>query len=860
MSSQASPQDIVVTPQDIITPPQDIIITPQDVDTTCSQDLFNDINPLQSSSKVCSSTPINSSPVVEHTEEVVDDGSSLCDVAEKHHSNIKEQLSTISNCHPLSVSNTVVDDVPVIEISQNCNPSTVKVVRNHTDYSNTGDVSKSIICSPDCKQTITDKQFHNNSDLMDELFANHLTQITSANTKHNESQDTVLQPTSAPVEGDKKSDHLTGSNVVDDDSGCGLTGSDGVTDETPTHTVADKLHATPMRSGLHPGVHRNIRPYATTRKSAKQFKAPRLSNQVSKDEERKSLERLAKQFPSLASSSTPVTAPSNTVPCSSSDRVSCGFVAASGKKLTVSTSALDRAARLVEECSNETNNVKINLDVISGEVPDPGVAPNMEEKETELTDGYCAESMDSIDMDQFSAFTQMPGYVTNRTAEEVSSTKGGIPTGKSVSFTPIGSPLHPKGTSPSQPAHGHDEDSIHKMFNTQVVKQFLDFHSSDEDDDKIGEAETTTTYTADELASHTHKELKLHDARSPALKDTVVKSHDAYSPTHRTAPRTNGHNQMMLSGFTTAGGKSVMVSAEAVASVKKLLEDEEADMIADKHDAVVVKDGPTPGGGFPGLTTASGKKVEISSESLHAAQELLKESDADPVGVAKNYQTPVVKFNGFCTAAGSVVKVSEESIKKAKKLLDGDLDDNHAPSISLCNGEQPEDVDTPAGGFPGLSTASRKKVEISSESLRVAQELLREGDDEPVDIAKTPITRFNGFSTASGSVVKVSAESIKKAKKLLDEDLTHQDDLVPSIPLCDNKQSSDAMETTPANTDKVYSVITYHDNCVLCFRCVIKLQLRGKETRCIPLLKVCLCVCVCVCVCARARALYIMCA
>ena len=55
--------------------------------------------------------------------------------------------------------------------------------------------------------------------------------------------------------------------------------------------------------------------------------------------------------------------------------------------------------------------------------------------------------------------------------------------------------------------------------------------------------------------------------------------------------------------------------------------------------------------------------------------------------------------------------------------------------------------------------------------------------------------------------MKVSEESLKKAKKLLDESLTHRDD---PVPLRDDKQpypGSDAMDTTPANTDKVSKTV-----------------------------------------------------
>ena len=104
--------------------------------------------------------------------------------------------------------------------------------------------------------------------------------------------------------------------------------------------------------------------------------------------------------------------------------------------------------------------------------------------------------------------------------------------------------------------------------------------------------------------------------------------------------------------------------------------------------------GTSEDGRFPGLQTASGKKVDVSAESLSAVKQRLGISSSKGGG-----------FPGLQTASGKKVNISAESLSAVKQRL----------GTSSSKG----------GGFPGLQTASGKKVEVSKESLRAAKQALQ---------------------------------------------------------------------------------------------------------------------------------------
>ncbi|GLV42697.1 BRCA2 DNA repair associated [Carabus blaptoides fortunei] len=178
-----------------------------------------------------------------------------------------------------------------------------------------------------------------------------------------------------------------------------------------------------------------------------------------------------------------------------------------------------------------------------------------------------------------------------------------------------------------------------------------------------------------------------------------------------------------------------------------------------------------------GFSTASGKKVNISSSSLLKVKNMfddcsvLNENDYCNETLNKVHTavkksecilddvTPNINNNyGFTTAAGNCVKISEESLKKVRNIFD-DID---SPSE-----EKSHKLETPKGKINfGFSTASGKKVNISEEALMKSKHIFQD-----CDLVHENESKINncGFSTAAGKSIKMSEESLKKVRNIFDD-------------------------------------------------------------------------------------------
>ncbi len=191
-----------------------------------------------------------------------------------------------------------------------------------------------------------------------------------------------------------------------------------------------------------------------------------------------------------------------------------------------------------------------------------------------------------------------------------------------------------------------------------------------------------------------------------------------------------------FAGFMTAGGRKVDVSQQALAAVRLKFSDfgkeiAEQTPISDKIPLNEPKN-DFKGRNFPGLQTASGKKVEVSEQSLQAAKRTLGGETNSQV------QWPV----GLQTASGKQIEVSENSLQAARNTLQS--------------------------SFGGLQTASGKKVTLSEESIRAAKATLDCVTSQQCTVRSS--TSFPGLQTASGQTVDISTEHLQAAKATLDRD------------------------------------------------------------------------------------------
>ncbi|KAL1455984.1 hypothetical protein WDU94_000743 [Cyamophila willieti] len=242
------------------------------------------------------------------------------------------------------------------------------------------------------------------------------------------------------------------------------------------------------------------------------------------------------------------------------------------------------------------------------------------------------------------------------------------------------------------------------------------------------------------------------------------------------------------SGIASGSDEKKVLPEDSLQKAKQLLdridaEEKPLDQVNVDKNSVNLLPFKSAVGGF---TSASGKKITVSEESLSKAKELLDRADVEEkVGThdktnnnRPSNQTALAvqplnsTLGGFLSASGKKIVVSQENLQKAKQLLDQvDIDDN------LINFHPPKDTSKqPLQSAVGFASASGKKIVISKESLLKAKQLLNDADiDEKLAnilplkaLAEQPVkSAAGGFATASGKKIVVSEESRKKAKELL---------------------------------------------------------------------------------------------
>ena len=641
---------------------KEAISTPVSTSPSCSQDMFDptaqcdDITP----SHVMSSTPMSSG---------------------------HEHDGMLTNVH-------ITDDHVENENSDTLYHKLDSKVYSHTDVKLIGSDG-----SPDCKPDTTEQKckslyssiscskdigYHDNSDLMDELFANNLTNLTQLATEQLLEQEEQKLTRSKPI-----ANHT--------DSGCG---GDVIDNDVMNHVIIKDENVTPITNANGFCHFTTIKPLTSTSnigsmKKCKSFKAPRMAKEVGEDEKNMLMEQYCKKFPSLVGNDNTRRTDDNT----SGRLISCGFTSAgSGKKLTVSTAALQRAVRLVEDCTGdliseqydtgshgncaavdhveeqEAKMVSVTTNTIVKEIPFDtstntveetkelciiGVGESSEsgkeEKSHDTSKGSHepVENYENIDMEQFSAFTQMPGYIVKSDDDIIEDDNVQLISNDTLTpavqscitpvekqavssyITPGGSfnPCLTSSTTP-QPTDAQDDEELKKMFNTQLVKQFLDFSSSNEDDgmsasvkviDQLQNDNSTSPTHSEALPcarscdtdSHTHNEMCSMTEKNISYDNddcTHNGSHDD-SPTHHDISTSKG----VVFGLSTASGKSVRISSDTISSVKKLLDDKcnDVNRTLAGHQWQ------------PQLCTASGDVVTVSDHSLRAVKQLFIDDKVD---------------------------------------------------------------------------------------------------------------------------------------------------------------------------------------------------------------------------------------
>lgn len=206
------------------------------------------------------------------------------------------------------------------------------------------------------------------------------------------------------------------------------------------------------------------------------------------------------------------------------------------------------------------------------------------------------------------------------------------------------------------------------------------------------------------------------------------------------------------SGFQTAGGKLVAVSSKALTRAKILLNENEAK--ENMHVSLPPSKNPVTET-FPwksGFSSASGKRVTFSSEALQKAKALFSDTSLS----TNNSTLPDTKRSdekhdvqskaeylqcGFMTAGGGQVHISEKSLLEAKHLLKEFADGEHS---SLSNPTSPQTT-------MKLELPKAKNVERTDKFTSVS--------DENIHVKRSDPCERRSFSTTTGvDDLKVSVE------------------------------------------------------------------------------------------------------
>ncbi len=278
-------------------------------------------------------------------------------------------------------------------------------------------------------------------------------------------------------------------------------------------------------------------------------------------------------------------------------------------------------------------------------------------------------------------------------------------------------------------------------------------------------------------------------AARQALGKTVVGSHDA--PTSSQGPLVpwdrGASPHLSFPGLTTDSEGGAGATSDALAGMAA---------VGDRSDPRQTEPGEGVSRGmretsnFPGLMTASGKKVDVSEKALTMAKSTLggHETLQRELGtaltkeqVARTYthrsgtvQAPPT----FMTAAGRQVEVSQRALTASRLVLDSDTEDKRKAKDT-----NQQRVGNQLGtlSFPGLMTAAGEKVEVAQSSLLAVRKALsseQEGEEvrgrredqfssERLSGPPSVTGSFPGLMTAGGGKVEISDGALQAARQTL---------------------------------------------------------------------------------------------
>ena len=215
-------------------------------------------------------------------------------------------------------------------------------------------------------------------------------------------------------------------------------------------------------------------------------------------------------------------------------------------------------------------------------------------------------------------------------------------------------------------------------------------------------------------------------------------------------------------GFHTARGKKVSVSARSLQQARRVLDSTEN-----------IHGHETDKGGKESLTDFYSSRVQLDSRETAEGHGV----DQDVTETHTDAQPPEGLCRGFQTARGNTVSVSEKALKNARKVLDSNLSEASQVEMSVL-----ENKGHSSSLTCGFQTARGNTVTVSEKALENAKRILESDDSAADDQVEVDVIKGNsrsqtcGFQTARGKTVTVSKKALKNARKILDKDMAASDD------------------------------------------------------------------------------------
>ena len=250
------------------------------------------------------------------------------------------------------------------------------------------------------------------------------------------------------------------------------------------------------------------------------------------------------------------------------------------------------------------------------------------------------------------------------------------------------------------------------------------------------------------------------------------------------------HNDFSNTSFQAADGKDVMVSSKALKRKNELVA-EGSQKECGLESWMNIDGQSTSESSHCTATwfkTAGRKGISVSCNALKKAQEMVAEGNQKISGLELPMELDCGEMGtlgsstctGFKTAGGKKISVSSNALTKAQEMV-------AEGSQKMSGLELPMELDCGGTGTlesstcTGFKTAGGKKISVSSNALKKAQEMVAEGSQKvsglelpmELDCGETGTLESStctGFKTAGGKKISVSSNALKKAQEMVVEE------------------------------------------------------------------------------------------